>query len=156
VESYEVEMTHEEKNTLVALVTNLLVTGFFAIRLIQMYQAGAFDGADSLVVWARTVLWMIPVSIVVTIVLMILFQIGFAIATRDAKPSFIIDERDKQFSRWSYIATIVVAGAGWMVALILLAFGLSAFAALNIVLFAFGAGDLASHLVKLYRYRRGY
>lgn len=149
-------MSHEEKNTLVAIVTNVLVTVFFAFKILQMHQAGAFAGADGLMIWARTVLWMIPVSIAITVVFAIGFSIVFAIVTRNPKPSFIVDERDKGLSKLSMQATMIVAGAGWIMALILLAFGWSAFGALNMVLFSFAFGDLGGSLLKMYHYRRGY
>jgi len=149
-------MTHEERNTYVAIFTNLFVMGYFIMRLIRLDGEGAFDAPDGLAVWAQTVLWIIPASIVMTIVLTIVFNILFAIATREESPSFVVDERDKMIGRRGMMATIFVASGGFILALIALAFGWTAFFALNVILFAFAGGDLFGSLFKLFFYRRGY
>jgi len=148
-------MTHQERNTYVAIFTNLFVMAYLILRLIRLDGEGAFAGPDALAVWAQTVLWIIPASVVLSIVLTIVFNILFAIATRDRHPDFVVDERDKKIGLRGMIVTGVVASGGFILALIALAFGSAAFLALNVTLFAFAAGDLAGNLAKLYLYRWG-
>ena len=149
-------MPYEERNAWVALIANVLIVSWFGWKVWTMSADGAFDGPDGLALWARTVLWMIPVSIVATIILSILFSIGASIATRDTDPSFVSDERDKRFSARGMIATMVVVSAGLIGGLVLLAFGGSAFVALNLILFSFAFGAFVSEALRLYFYRRGY
>lgn len=149
-------MTHEDKNNIVSLATNLLVNGYIIWKLARMNSAGAFDGADALQNWAQMVLWVIPISIVLMIIGTILFSIIFAIATNDAKPSFVVDERDKLFGRRSMIATMAFAGAGFIGSLICLALGWSALWGFNIIYFSFALGSFAGDITKFISYRRGY
>jgi len=148
-------MTHQERNNLVAIINSLLVTGFFATRIFQMYQQGAFEGPDGLAIWAQTVLWIIPASIIGSIVLTILFNIFYAIATNNSKPSFVVDERDKMLSNRSMITTMIVVSAGFILSLVALAFGWPSFVVLNMILLSFAVGDLIGSLVKLVMYRWG-
>ena len=148
-------MTYEERNNLVAILTNILVMGWLTARLLGMNGEGAFGGPDGLAVWAQTVLWVIPASVGVTIIATILFNILFAIATRDENPSFIIDERDRQIAIRGMVTTMIVASAGFIGALIALAFGWTALLALTVILYGFAAGDLIGSIVKLVLWRRG-
>ncbi|MBU1173823.1 MAG: hypothetical protein KKH72_00330 [Alphaproteobacteria bacterium] len=149
-------MNYEERNTWVSLVTGILVVGYFLGKVLAMNENGEFAGVDGLTVWARTVLWMIPVSIVLTIVLTILVNIAAGIAEKDHDPDFTSDERDKRFSGRGMIAAMVVSSIGLLAALGHLALGGDAFLAFNVILFTFAAASLSSDVLKLFFYRRGY
>ena len=149
-------MNYEERNAWVSLVTGLLVAGYFLQKVMAMHGAGEFAGPDGLTVWAQTVLWMIPASIVLTIVLTILVNIGAGIITQDHNPDFTTDERDKRFSGRAILAAMIVASAGLLIALGHLALGGAVFLALNVILFGFAAGSLFSDALKIFFYRRGY
>lgn len=149
-------MTYEERNNLIAIVTNLLINGWIGWRVWGMYQAGEFAGPDALMVWARTVLWVVPASVVLTIILTVVFTILFAIATRDENPSVVVDERDKIFGRRGIIAAVAVASSGFFLAVGALALGWSAFAAFNILYVGFALGSLAGNVLILGSYWRGY
>lgn len=149
-------MPFKERNIVVAIFTNLIVIAYFAWRICRMLQDGQFDGSDALTVWARTVLWMIPLSIVATIIGTILFNIIYAIVTRQPKPSFVVDERDKAIEITGMKATMVVISTGFMLGMVALAFGWTGFTVFNLILFSFAFADLGGNLVKLALYRRGY
>jgi hypothetical protein len=150
------DMTHEERTSIVGLFTNLGVNGFFAWRLWSLHEEGAFAGPDGLARWAQNVLWIIPASIVVAIVLTIAFTIVFAIATRSENPSTVVDERDKAFRIRAMMTTMVVAGGGFILALVALAFGWEALIVFNLIFAAFALGDLSGNVLKLILYRRGF
>lgn len=149
-------MTYTERNNFVAIFNNLVVSGYFVWRILGMYQQGAFDGPDGLALWAQTVLWVIPISIAATIVLTILFNIVFAIAVRESNPEMVSDERDKLFGNRAMLTTMAVASAGFILSLVILALGWTAFLALNLILAGFALADFAGNIVKLVSYRRGY
>lgn len=148
-------MSYEERNTLVAIFVNVGVVAGFVWLIVSMQGEGAFAGGDGLRVWARTVLWIIPVSIVATIVVTIIFNIVFAIATREMDPDTVVDERDRSISIMGMRVTMVVASVGFIGALGALAVGWPAFIALNIILAGFALGDLCGSLTRLVLYRRG-
>ena len=148
-------MTHEERNNLVSIFTGILVQIYISYRIWSQYADGVFDGPDGLMLWARTILWIIPVAIIAMIISVILFAILHAIVTGNPKPSFIVDERDKSIGRTGNIVTMVVSSIGFIIALICLALGWSAFAAFNILFYSFAAGDFSGNLTKQYLWRRG-
>lgn len=146
-------MTHTERNTLIAILINIGIILTFGSRLWSLHQTGAFDAANGLSVWAKTVLWMIPVSIVATIVGTILFEVLFAIVTRNPKPELITDERDHQISIFGMRVTMVVASAAFITSVIGMALGWGAIGALSMILGGFAFGDLFGNLARVARYR---
>lgn len=149
-------MTYQDRNNVVSIAINLSVDAYIILKLLEMNAAGLFDGPDAVNVWARMVIWVIPISIVATIVGTILFNIAYAIATGNAKPSFRVDERDKMFDLRSFVAVAVVAGGGFVVTIIGLALGWSALTGFNIIFFSMALGSLTADIVKFISYRRGY
>ena len=85
-----------------------------------------------------------------------LFNIGYAIVTGNPKPSFLVDERDHLFDRRSSTAVVICAGGGFILAVVALAFGWSAFIGFNIIYFAMALGSLSADIIKFISYRRGY
>lgn len=149
-------MTYQDRNTVVSILVNLLTTTYVVIRLISMEANGLFDGPDAVNVWARMVVWVIPISIAATIIGTILFNIGFSIATRQEKPSFVVDERDRHFERRGSFAVIAGAGIGFVGGIVALAMDYTALVGFNIMYFGMAAGALGSDLVRFASYRRGY
>ena len=74
-------MVYQDRNNIVSIVVGLAVNFYIISRLIDLNAAGAFDAPDAVNVWARTVVWVIPIAIAATIAGTIIFNIGYAIAT---------------------------------------------------------------------------
>jgi hypothetical protein len=148
-------MSHEERNTWVAMATNLAVSLYVVLRLRALAAEGALAGDEGLQVMARTILWAIPVAIVLTIVLTILFNIVFAIATRDENPDFTVDERDRLFRARAMTVTLVVMSGGVIAAFAALAFGWSALVGFALIYAGCALGDFAGNALRLYTYRTG-
>ena len=146
-------MPSEERNTLVGLITSLIVNGYFFWRIAGMFADGTSEAADGLQIWAQTVLWVVPVSIVATIALTILASILHGIFTGETKGIFVKDERDRQFELWGMGATMAMAVAGFLGSMVLLALGYSPFIAFNVIYLSFALGDLAGSVLKLAMYR---
>ncbi len=149
-------MPYQDRNNVVSIIINLVVNGYIVLRLLAMNEAGAFEGPDAVNVWAKTVVWVIPISIVLTIIGTILFNIGHAIMTGDAKPSFVVDERDRLFEQRSMIAVTIFAAFGFIVAIVMLALNWSALFGFNIIYFSMALASLAGDVVRFISYRRGY
>lgn len=148
-------MTHEERNNLMGILTGILIISYIGWSVYTKAEAGVFAGPDALMIWARTVLWAIPIGIISMIISMILFNIIYAIATNNANPSFVVDERDQSIKIWGMRVTAAAMSTGFIITLIGLAFGWSAFTACNMIFFSFAFGDLLGNLTKLVLYRRG-
>jgi len=148
-------MSHEERNTVASLITSLAVLIYFGARIWGTWAEGGYAGPDGPQIWARNVLWMIPICVGVTIVVTIGFNILHAIFTNTPKPSFVTDERDTHIGRRGMLVTMIVVSFGFIGSLILLALGWQVLVVLNAILAAFVLGDIAGSLSKLAAYRLG-
>ena len=149
-------MSHEERNTVAGIMANLIINIYVIIKLTNMFGDGRLDGPDAIMLWARAMLWIIPIGIAVMIAMTILFNILHAIATNEPNPSFLVDERDKAISNFGMKITVVVISIAFIGGMVALAFGISPLYALIGMYFGFSAGDLFANFGKLFRYRRGY
>lgn len=149
-------MTYEDRNNVVSIVVGLFANGYIIMRLLDMNATGQFDGADAVNVWARMVVWIIPIVIVATVVGTILFNIAYAIVTNNESPSFLVDERDKMFDRRGITITVACMGFGFIIAVVGMAIGWSALIGFNIVYFSMAFGSITADVVKFVSYRRGY
>ncbi len=112
-------MVYQDRNNIVSIVVGLAVNFYIISRLIDLNAAGAFDAPDAVNVWARTVVWVIPIAIAATIAGTIIFNIGYAIATGNENPSFVVDERDKNFETRGHVAVMIFAAFGIVAAIII-------------------------------------
>ena len=146
-------MPSEQRNTIVSLLTSLIVNAYFFWRIAGMFADGTSEAGDGLQIWAQTVLWVVPVSIVATIVLTILASILHGIVTGERKGLFVKDERDRQFELWGMGATMAMAVAGFLGSMTLLALGYSPFIAFTVIYLSFALGDLTGSVLKLAMYQ---
>ncbi len=146
-------MSHNERNAVAALIASIIVLGYFGTRIGSTWSAGGYDGPDGINLWARTVIWMIPVGIVMTVVTTIGFNILHAIFTNTPNPSFVTDERDMQIARRAMQVSMIVISATFMLAIAGLAWGLSALAMFNLILAGFALGSVAAEIFRLVIYR---
>ncbi|MBC7738698.1 MAG: hypothetical protein H7245_16110 [Candidatus Saccharibacteria bacterium] len=146
-------MSSEHRNTWVGLISSLLVNSYFLWRIWGMLHDGTSTAPNGLQIWAQTVLWVVPVSIGLTIALTILANITVGLLTVGPKPVFLTDERDRQFEFWGLGATMLFMIAGFLLAMVLLAAGYGGFIAFNVIYLAMALGDLAGNLLKLILYQ---
>lgn len=148
-------MSFAERTIWAEIVSTLTVIAIFVWLLLAAQAAGRFDGPDGPMLWARQVLWMIPVGIVVAIGVSVVMAIGYRLATGE-NPDDLTDERDRQIKAIGWKVTAGAMSAGFIAALIALALGAPLMAGLNGMLASFALGDTMGNLAKLARYRMGY
>jgi len=149
-------MNSEERQTWINLLSSLMINGWFYSRIWVMFHDGTSTAPDALQIWARTVIWVIPVSIGSIIALTILTTVVQAIIAGGNPPGFLKDERDTKFEMWGMGAMMLFTVAGFLGAMSALALGYSGFIAFNLIYLGFSLGDVASSLLKLTLYRTGY
>jgi hypothetical protein len=146
-----------------------MVAGVLLIIAYSIYAMGeTAPASDDLKSWAMAMLIFIGISIVVMIVIQILFHIVLAIGItikereeddetveRIITSTVIEDERDKLISLKSAHLGSACVGAGFIVALIVLAFGSSALVALHIAFGSFIIGSIVEGGASIYYYERG-
>jgi hypothetical protein len=157
-------MSYSSKKTIVSMVSGLLLIAAYLI-----FALGSSSPApDDLKSWAVAMLIFIGIGVALTIAVQILFHVAVAIGVaakereqgdkqvkRMVESTMVEDERDKLISLKSAHIGYFCAGFGFIAALMALAFGLSALAALHIVCGAFAFGSLVEGGINIYYYERG-
>ena len=145
-------MSFEERNTWLGLVVGLGILWWFGSAVWENWQAGIYDGPDGLTIWARDVIWVIPVGVVVMIVAVILMHILYGIVT-GGKIDGLTDERDRWIGLWGLRVTLGITSVVFIAALAGLAWGWTPLLTFNLMLFGFWAGSFIGDLVKVFIYR---
>ena len=146
-------MSHEERNNIASLIAGLLVNIYIINKLSNLFADGRLDGPDALMIWARAMLWAIPIGIITVIICVILFSIIFAIATGEGNPSFVVDERDEAIKIFGMRFTMVVVSAAFIGGIVALAMGYAPLYVFIGMFFGFSLGDMIGNFAKLVRYR---
>lgn len=146
-------MSYGEREALSGLITSLIVIGLFLWRLSGQHAAGAFEGPDALKLWARAVLVLIGWSIGIAIAVTIVFAILQNIVTGE-KPDDRRDERDRDIDRRALIWAWYLLSFGLLGIIVSLAFGETAFIAMNMVLALCILSETFKDAMKLILYRR--
>ena len=142
-------MSFEERNALIAIVTDLMVIALFVWQITAQTAAGAFDGPGAYSAWARLVLTMIVVSIAASIAVTILINLALRLITGQKMPPFLVDERDQLIRLRGAQVTLLFTSGVFLGGVALLALDYSPFTVLNVMLSAFAVGTLGGSVTKL-------
>ena len=148
-------MPSEERNTWASLAASLMVNLYFLRRILAMFSDGTSTAPDAMQLWARTVIWVVPISIVATVTLIVVASVVHTALSGEKQAVFLKDERDGKFELWGMGAMMLLVVLGFLAALSALALGYSGFIAFNLIYAGFALGDIAGNLVRLGLYRSG-
>lgn len=144
-------MSHQERASLIAILTSLVVNTFVIVRMWQLRGAGAFAGEDAIAVWATVLAWAFPAAIGATI----LFNVLFKLAERGRGEPRIMDERDRRFQVRGLSVTFGAVVVGYMTMIFGLAFGWQAIVGLSVLYASLAIGDILGNAVRFASYRIG-
>ncbi len=164
-------MSYQETRTGASIFSGILVFAAYCLYAFNPTRMAALPAGD-LKPWATTMLIFIAIGIGVAIVTQILFHILFSIFLaarskieneqsddKDIKRAIdremVEDERDRQIELKSMRIGFIVAGVGFVSALLAVVFGYSPVVMLNIFYLSFMAGSLLEGAGQLFYYRRG-
>lgn len=145
------DISHQERASIVSIATNLLMNGYVIFRHLDLSGNGALDGADATQVWAKMVLWVIPIAIGLTIALNVLF----AFAVKERISGMPVDERDRVFRLRGLTATTIVIGVGFIASLGGLAAGWNPLQGIMAFYASATLSDLIGNVVRVVSYRKG-
>jgi hypothetical protein len=147
-------MSYQEKQTIVAIISNLLTSGAYFFYLSQNPQARDLNAELDLKFWASIVLIYLLVLIVFRIIIYIIFSIMNTIITREEEPKFT-DEMDTLIDMKSaiYFYHLFIIGVFLSVGSLLVGLP-DASIFIGILLSMFISG-LFMELWRLYFYRKG-
>jgi heme/copper-type cytochrome/quinol oxidase subunit 2 len=146
-------MSCGEREAITGLITCFLVLVLFFWRLSGQHEAGLFAGPEALQTWARSVLVLIAWSIGIAIAVAIGFHIAYEAMTGE-KTDDRRDERDHDIDRRSLTWAWHLLSFGLLGVIVRLAFGDTAFSAMNMVLALCLVSEMFRDGAKLILYRR--
>lgn len=151
-------MSYKQKNTAVSFVINLLILGFFLIRLFQLIQNENFIATNVFRLWGIV----IALTIVGTIVGTILAHVGSAIVqaiqTGGEEPQIedTEDERDEIIDLKGTRIAYIVFSIGVFLAMLTFVFGQAPLVMFTSLIFAGIIAQMIGDISRLALYRRGF
>lgn len=164
-------MSYQEKKTIVSIITGLTVLVAYFIYVRGSYQTG-MNTTEDMKFWAATMLMFIGIGILTAIVIQVVFHILLSVTIavqekvengkcddgeieRILGTEIVTDEMDKLIELKSMRVGFIVAGVGFVTALISFLLNNSPGVMMNILFISFSAGSLFEGFAQLYFYRRG-
>jgi len=148
-------VSFEERGAWSAILSGVVAFFLWGRPIWTGTVTGAYDGADGLSLWAWDVIWLIGGGVVVAVAILILFNIAYAIVTRQPRLQFITDERDARINKRGAVVSLVATSGGFLIAVGLLAMGWGALAALNAILLGMAVAGIGSEVCRVVVYRMG-
>ena len=150
-------MSHEEKNTLLQIIVGIVINIWIVIEVRGLYANGVMDSPEAIQTWAKTILWIIIISVFAGILFTIMGTIIFSVLEKiifgESDTNFITDERDKIIASTGHKITVFFSGAGFITLVVGLNYGYEIIDCLVILMFSFSLGGLLGEIAKLARYR---
>jgi hypothetical protein len=164
-------MSYQVKKTVTSIVTGILVLAAYCIYAFGRVHEGA-AAPENLKFWATAILIFIGIGIAASIIIQIVFHILLSISIavkkkiqdekcedkeieKNIKAEMVEDEMDKLIQMKSMRLAFLIAGIGFIAALVSLVLNSSPAVMLNILFISFSAGSLFDGFAQLYYYRRG-
>ena len=149
-------MSYEEKNITVSLVSHLLITTYYVVSWLRMYQAGELVANQLFGLWAVVIIVNIAVNIIASILTNIVLTIVEAIKSRKyEEPQFIADERDELIGLKGTRLSYIVYSIGILISILAFAFGQPPLMMVSLIIFSGLVGQIAGDLLRISLYRRG-
>ena len=147
-------MTYQERQNVVNIFSGLLITAIYALIVFRRHQQGVFDLTTDFNKWGVIFLIYIGVSVAARIIILIIFHIINAIATREEDVP-AEDERDKLVKLKAIRNSYYAFASGFVLSVMGLAVGMP----VHWIFIAFVCFGLVSEIVdngsQIYYYRKG-
>jgi len=164
-------MSYQEKRNIVSILTGAAILAAYGLVAWGRVRSGAI-GPDDLAAWAGLMLVFIGIGIVASIVIQIVFHILLSVSIavekkiqdRDCedleiektiKNEMVEDEMGKLIELKASKAGYIVAGTGFVAALISLVLHAAPAVMLNLVFVSMCAASLIEGVLQLYYFRKG-
>ena len=147
-------MTYQERQNIVNIISGVLITGLYAWIVFQKQEQGIFDLTTDLNKWGVIFLIYIGVSVAARIVILIIFHIINAIATREEDVPEE-DERDKLVKLKAIRNSYYAFASGFVLSVMGLAVGMPVYG-IFISFVGFGLiAEIIDNASQIYYYRKG-
>jgi uncharacterized membrane protein len=148
-------MSFQEKRSLVALVSSIVITVFYCAYMFSRHPVGDAYSPEVFRFWGNFFLVLVPVTIVANIVIHIVFSILNTIATREEEPT-LSDERDEWVDLKATRFALYVFGFGFLLAMVSLVLEQPPSVMFALLLCGGVASEVVAEALRFYFYRRGF
>lgn len=148
-------MSSKEKQTIISLISSILIFGFYSLYVYQNYLRDNMELLNDFKFWGTSFLIMIPVTIVAQIIIHIIFAIINKIVTNEDLDG-ISDERDKLIELKAIRISHWIFTAGFLTAMTTLAMGMEPWVMFTTLIVSGFLSAVLSGSAKIYFYRRGF
>ena len=147
-------MSYQERQNIVNILSGLLITAIYAWIIYQRQLGGSIDLTEDYKTWGIVFLIFIAVSVVARIIILIIFHIINAIATREETvPSE--DERDKLIKLKALRNSYYVFTSGFALSMVGLALGMPVYILFIIFIVVGLIAEIVENISQIYFYRKG-
>ena len=147
-------MGHKEKQSIVSIISSVLIIGFYSMYVYKNYVAGDPEILNDFQFWGKSFLFLIPIAIVVEIIIHIVFAIANRIITQEDMPD-LTDERDKLIELKSIRISHWIFVFGFILSMGSLALGMKPYVMFLTLLSSGFLASLVSEAAKIIYYRKG-
>lgn|SRR5574341_63652 len=154
--SWLADPTLEEKGILASIVATILIAGFYAFRLSQIYRGGSPEPAQVYRLWITITILTILMTIFLSILTLIIFRIIHKIRTNEDDDTDVKDERDRLILLKGSRASYYVLALGVFISMLTMVLGQPPLVLFNGLIVSTLAADLIGKLFRLMLYRRGF
>lgn len=146
-------MSYQEKRSILNMISSVLISGIYFWYVFQGDPTAGMSSEELLYFWGKSILILIPVTIVAKIVIAIFFAIGNTVATREKIPN--ADERDKLIELKSLQNSRYMFALGFILAMVSLTMNMSVNVMFIVIVLAGVASEIIENASQLYFYRKG-
>ncbi|GAB5525812.1 MAG: hypothetical protein Roseis2KO_36840 [Roseivirga sp.] len=146
-------MSYQEKRSILNMISTVLISGIYFWYVFRGDPTAGMSADKLLYFWGKSILILIPVTIVAKIVIAIVFAVGNTVATREKIPS--TDERDKLIELKSLQNSRYMFGFGFILAMVALAMNMSVNVMFIVIVLAGVVSEIVENASQLYFYRKG-
>lgn len=146
-------MSYQEKRSILNMISTLLISGIYFWYIFRGDPTAGMTSDELLYFWGKSILILIPVTIVAKIIIAIVFAVGNTVATREKIPS--TDERDKLIELKSLRNSRYMFGLGFILAMVALSMNMSVNVMFVVIVLAGVVSEIVENASQLYFYRKG-
>lgn len=146
-------MTYQERQAVGNLIAGIFIFSAYFYWVSRAISGGLLDSEAAATTIGRGILVLILGGVLINIGVQILTSIVISIITREPKPSFVVDERDRMLELRAIRVSYTIIGLGFVASMFALALGVVPLVVLQFIVLSFAVGTIFESILMLIFYR---
>lgn len=146
-------MTYQERQAVGNLIAGIIIFAAYFYWVWRAIDGGLLGNENAATTIGRGILVLILGGVLLNIGIQILTSIAVSIITREPKPSFVVDERDRMLELRAVRVSYKIIGMGFIASMVALALGLVPLVVLQFIVLSFAVGTIFESILMLIFYR---